>query len=309
MNSSTHQAACNRAALAGLLVPIVASLAAWALAGSVVRAMLAVVVSVLLNLPAPLGGGMVMQGVVRFRWMRWEWTFDADRSLSEAVAGYLLLSGLTLAGFFLAAPLVAALLRWVGPFRTGLDEVLTLGAVVLLVVVGAVVHRSEVSLSSLRSRLEKEGAQVGPEELARVMKRITELARPDGGFGHVGGIGARTVGVHEHLDAEALLRLASERGLPGAAELHARCLSYLLSRAEPAGGFSTYPSGLPRVEYTVQALEALRGRIDGPSLERHRAALLACRREDGRFGRSATAPASDEVTQCALRALSGPPNF
>ncbi len=285
------------------MVPIVASLATWALAGSVVRAMLAVTVSTILNLPSPLAGGMVMQGVVRVRWMRWERTFDADRSLSEAVAGYFLLSGLTLAGFFVAAPLLGALLRWVGPFRTGLDEVLTLGAVVLLVAVGMGVHRAEVSLSSLRSRLEKEGTQVGPEELARVMKRLTELARPDGGFGHVGGIGARTVGLHEHLDAEALLRLVSERGLPGAAELHARCLSYLLTRAEPEGGFSTYPSGLARVQYTVQALEALRGRIDEPSIERHRAALRACRRENGRFGRSATAPASDEATQWALQTL------
>jgi hypothetical protein len=306
MNSSPHRAASSRAALAGLLVPIVASLATWALAGSVVRAMLAVTVSTLLNLPSPLAGGMVMQGVVRVRWMRWEWTFDADRSLSEAVAGYFLLSGLTLAGFFLAAPLLGALLRWVGPFRTGLDEVLTLGAVALLVGAGAVLHRSEVSLPSLRSRLEKEGAQVGLEALAGVMKRLTELARPDGGFGHVGGIGARTVGLHEHLDAEALLRFASERGLPGAAELHSRCLSYLVSRAEPTGGFSAYPAGLPRVQYTVQAMEALRGRMDEASLERHRAALRACRREDGRFGRSATAPASDEATPWALRTLGGP---
>lgn len=242
---------------------------------------------------------MVIQGVLRVRWMRWEWTFDADRSLFEGVAGYFLLSAVTTGGFFIAAPVVGALLRAVGPLRTGLDEVLALGAVVLLVVVGALVHRSEISLGTLRSQLERQGEQVRPEELAGVMKRLSGLARPEGGLGHVGGIGARTVGLHEHLEAEALLRLASKRGVPGAAELHARCLDYLLARAEPGGGFSVYPSGLARVKYTAQALEALKERLDEPTIHRHRAALLACQREDGRFGRSATAPASEEATTWA----------
>lgn len=54
-------------ALSGLLVPALLVLATWALAGSAVRVMLAVTVAALLNLPAPLGGGMGMQGVIRVR--------------------------------------------------------------------------------------------------------------------------------------------------------------------------------------------------------------------------------------------------
>jgi hypothetical protein len=291
------------AALGGLIVPVMYTLAAWALTGSAVRTMLAVTLAALLNMPSPVGGGMLAQGVLRVRWMQWEWTFDADRSLSELVAGAFLLSAVTTGGFFVAAPILGAILRVMGPFRTGLDEVLVLGSAVLLVVAGLLLHRSETSLRSLRAELEKPGAQVGPEQLDRAMKALSGLARSDGGFGHVGGIGARTVGLHEHLEAEALLRLVSKRGLPGATELHARCLDYLLTCAEPTGGFSTYPSGLPRVEYTARALEALRGRLDKPSLQRHHSALLSCRREAGQFGRSATAPASPEATEWARRAL------
>jgi hypothetical protein len=305
MNPLLRKRAFTGGALAGLLVPLLCSLAAWALAGSVVRAMLAITVAALLNLPAPLGGGMGMQGAFRVRWMRWEWTFDSDRSLSEAAGGAFLLSAVTTGGFFIAAPVLGVLLRWAGPFRTGLDEVLTLGAVVLVVGVAAVLHRPELSLRSLRSRLEKEGAQARPEELAQIMKRLAGMTRPEGGIGHVGGIGARTVGLHEHLDAEALLRLAAERDTPGAAALHARCLDYLLSRADPEGGFSAYPSGLARVEYTARALEALGGHLEEPAVLRHRAALQACCRDDGRFGRSATAPASDDATAWARRALVG----
>jgi hypothetical protein len=303
MKPHLHRAIVTGIGLSGLLVPALFVLATWELTGSAVRVMLAVTVAALLNLPAPLGGGMGMQGVLRMRWMRWEWTLDADRSVFEALVSPFVLSAVAVGGFFLAAPVVGVILRWIGPFRTGVDEVLTLGAVVLLTGAGAVLHRPELSLRSLRSRFEEQAGTLPPEELALMMRRLSGLARPDGGFGHVGGLGARTAGLHEHLDAEALLRLASERGLPGAAELHSRCLDHLLLRAEPAGGFSPYPGGMPRVEYTARALEALRERLDESALLRHRKALLACRREDGRFGRSMTAPSSDEATQWARRAL------
>jgi len=303
MKRHLHRAVVTGMGLSGLLVPALFVLATWELTGSAVRVMLAVTVAALLNLPAPLGGAMGMQRVLRLRWMRWEWTLDADRSVFEALASPFLLSAVAVGGFFLAAPVVGIVLRWIGPFRTGVDEVLTLGAVVLLTGAGVVLHRPELSLRTLRSRLEQEPGTLPPEELALMMKRLLGLARPDGGFGHVGGIGTRTVGLHEHLDAVALLRLASERGLSGAAELHSRSLDYLLARAEPAGGFSPYPGGMPRVEYTARALEALSGRLDESALRRHREALLACRREDGRFGRSMTAPSSEEATQWALQAL------
>lgn len=293
------------AALAGLGGPAVCTLAAWALTGSAVRTMLAVTVAALLNTPAPLGGGMGAQGVLRVRLARWEWTFDGDRGLGEAAAGAFWLSALTAGGFFLAAPAVGAVLRWLGPLRTGLDEVLVLGATALLVAVAGLRHRAEFPLHRLRARLTDTGGYPRPQELARAVRELSRMARPDGGFGHVGGIGARTVGLHEHLDAEVLLRLAAERGLSGAAELHSRCLTHLLSRAEPGGGFSAYPSGLPRVEYTARALEALRGRLDEDSMRRHRAALLACQRENGRFGRSAAAPASEEATAWARRVAGG----
>jgi hypothetical protein len=306
MKPHLRRASSVGAALAGLIVPALCTYAAWALTGSAVRTMLAVTLACLLNMPSPLGGGMGMQGVLRVRWMRWECTFDADRGGFEALAGVFLLSSVTAGGFFLAAPVLGAALRWAGPFRTGVDELLTLGVTALLVGAGVVLHRPELSLRALRSRLEQEGGAPRAEELAQVMKGLSALARPDGGIGHLGGIGARTVGLHEHLDAEALLRRASERDLPGAAELHARCLDFLLSRAEPEGGFSAYPSGMARVEYTARALEALSGRLDASTVRRHCTAILACRREDGRFGRSATAPGSEEATMWARRALGAP---
>ncbi len=278
MNSSNTQSrkiAIVLAVLAGLLVPALCTLVAWALTGSAVRTMLAVTVAALLNTPAPLGGGMGAQGVLRVRLVWWEWTFDVDRSLAEALGGNFLLSAVTAGGFFLGAPVVGGILRWVGPLRTGVDEVLALGAVALLVGMGAVLHRSEIPLYTLRARL-SEG--MGREELERVVKRLSGMMGADGGIGHVGGIGARTVGLHEHLDAEALLRAAVEQGVAGAAELHGRCLDHLASRAEPGGGFSTYPSGLPRVEYTARALDALQGRLDEASMLRHRATIEACRR-------------------------------
>jgi hypothetical protein len=291
------------AALAGLSVPALLALAAWMLAGSPVRAVLAIVVSALVNLPAPLGGGMVAQGVLQVRWARWEWTFDEDRGLPEAMSGYFLLSAMTTGGFLAAAPLVAGLLRWVGPLRPGLDELLALVATAGLVVVSMVLHRAELSLRRMRMRLDSEGERVAPEELARIVQQLSGIVRADGGVGHVGGIGARTVGLHEHLDAEALLRLAAQRGTPGATELHARCLTHLLSRAEPGGGFSAYPSGLARVEYTARALDALAGRMDEHAAARHRAALLACRREDGSFRRSASGPVSAEATTWGRRGV------
>jgi hypothetical protein len=284
-------------------VSAVLAITAWVLAGSPVRTVLAIVVSALLNTPAPLGGGMGAQGVLRVRWVRWERTFDADRGLLEAVAGAFLLSAVTAGGFLVAAPLVAGLLRWVGPLRPGLDELLALVATAGLVVVSMVLHRAELPLRRMRARLEEEGERVTPEELARLVRQLSGIARADGAFGHVGGIGARTVGLHEHLEAEALLRLAAQRGTPGAAELHARCLNHLLSRAEPGGGFSAYPSGLARVEYTARALEALAGRMDADTAARYRASLLACRREDGSFGRSVSGPVSAEATTWGRRGV------
>jgi hypothetical protein len=55
------------------------------------------------------------------------------------------------------------------------------------------------------------------------------------------------------------------------------------------------------VEHTVRALEALRGQLDAVTLASHRAALQACRHADGRYGRSVTAPASDEATAWMAR--------
>lgn len=301
MNRPRRDPAQTLAILAGLCVPLLCATAAWDLTGGLVRTMLAILVAALLNTPSPVGGGMIVQGVLRVRFGPWEATFDADRSRSEALRGYFLLSAVTLGGFFLAAPLVAALLRALGPFRIGLDEMLVLVVTVVLVAVSLRLHRPEVSLASLRRGLERDGPQMTPEALARVVEVLSGLARASGAVGHVGGIGARTVGLHEHLEAETLLRAAAERGIPDAASLHARCLAHLLSRAEPGGGFSVYPSGLPRVEHTVRALEALRGRLDAVSLASHHAALQACRHADGRFGRSLTAPASEEATAWVAR--------
>ncbi len=302
-SSRPRRTAVVVAAVAGLSVPALLALTAWLLVGSPVRAVLAIVISALLNTPAPLGGGMGAQGVLRVRWAHWERPFDADRSLLEAVGGAFLLSAVTAGGFLATAPLVAGLLRWVGPLRPGLDELLALVATAGLVVVSGVLHRAELPLRRMRVRLQEEGERVTPEELARIVNQLSGIAHEGGAFGHVGGIGARTVGLHEHLEAEALLRLAAQRGTPGAAELHARCLAHLLSRAEPGGGFSAYPSGLARVEYTARAMEALAKHLDEGTAALHRAALLACRHEDGSFGRSIRGPVSAEATIWGRRGL------
>ena len=157
--------------------------------------------------------------------------------------------------------------------------------------------------------IEWNGSSMTNEILASVVRKLSDLAQASGAMGQVGGIGARTVGLHEHLEAEALLRVASERGLPGAAERHSRCLGYLVSRAEPTGGFSPYPSGLPRVEYTGVrwwrcAAASMRARSNPtarrPSRAGVRMAGMAAvpprpprrRRLSGRRGRSADTGAS-----------------
>ena len=135
-------------------------------------------------------GGILCKGSSAWRGEPREWTFDVDRSRAEAILGYFLISVLTLGGFFLAAPLVAALLWRLGPFRPGLDELLVLCVTVLLVAVSARVHRSEVSLSSLRRDLERDGQRMTPEALAGAVEVISRMSQASGAMGHVGGIGA-----------------------------------------------------------------------------------------------------------------------
>lgn len=78
----------------------------------------------------------------------------------------------------------------------------------------------------------------------------------DGAVGNTGGIGAWVAGLHEHLDAEAVLRRAAGVSMAGAGPLHSRALAHLETRREP-GGFPVWPGGLPRAETTARAKAAV----------------------------------------------------
>jgi hypothetical protein len=126
--------------------------------------------------------------------------------------------------------------------------------------------------------------------LAARVAAIARLQREDLAFGHVGGIGALTAGLHETLDAERVLREARELGIEGAESLHRASLEGIARRALPAGGFPAYPGGDGRLELTARAVEALGGAIPADARARHRDFLHACSRGGGAFGRSPRGP-------------------
>jgi hypothetical protein len=258
--------------------------------------------SAALNSAWPLGGGMLAQGTYRSRFVTQEWTHDVDRSASEGFAAGLLMGTVTALSFFAYLPILAELwLRLALPLSA---TVMTWLALALMVAITAVRHRAEQPLYDWRRRIEA-GEAIGQEELANWVRAIATLAKPSGAIGHTGGIGARTVGLHEHLDAERVLRYASSHQVAGSTEVHARALDYLASCALPAGGFPAYPGGEGRLEYTARAEEALRSRLSAEQAALHRAFAERCRRGED-FARSPPGAADPEQARWG-RALLSPP--
>jgi hypothetical protein len=278
------------ATVAGLTAPFALAVAVVAAAGlDPVAAVGAACASAAAGSLRPLGGGMVVQGVWRVRLFSREWTFDADRSAGEAMAAAFLLPFVTVGGFFAALPLFAFGWTALPAALAARQELLSLATVAALVGASLLRHRPEAPLAAWREGLEAALAAGTPPEptlVGRYVGALAALARPDGGIGHVGGIGAATPGLHEHLDAEAILRVAAQLGDETAARLHARALDYLQAQQLPSGGFSYYPGGAPRLEPTARAALALGSRLSAAELEAHRAFVRSCRIDEVRFGRS-----------------------
>jgi hypothetical protein len=247
----------------------------------------------------PLGGGMLALGTYRSRVIRWEWTHDVDRSAGEAFLAGLTLGGVTAVGFLVYLPLLGEI--WLS-FGTSLSTTaLAWGAIAAMIVVTALRYRRESPLYLWSERIES-GESVPREELERWFRAIAALMRPDGAVGHLGGIGAFTVGLHEHLDAERILRAASEAGIAGAAAVHGRALDFLAARARSDGGFPAYPGGEGRLELTARAARALGDRLTAEQREAHRAFARRCAKGDA-FGRSPFAPADADEAQWVRQLL------
>ena len=243
-----------------------------------------------LNSIWPIGGGMLALGTYRSRAFTFEWTHDVDRSGGEAFAAGLVLGAVTALGFFAWLPVLGEL--WVHSAIPLSATALTWIALAALIGISGTRHRGEHPLYIWRQRIEA-GESVGREELHGWVAAIAKVAHPHGGIGHTGGIGALTVGLHEHLDAERVLRYGVEHGATEAVEVHRRCLDYLASRALPEGGFPAYPGGDGRLEYTARASAALAGRLSPAQLAGHRAFAERCRRGEA-FARSPRADADPE---------------
>ena len=79
-----------------------------------------------------------------------------------------------------------------------------MGGTVVAVAIAVLRHKPEAPLWLWVRQLGD--GPVDDATLAIWVKRIEAMRQPDGTLGHVGGIGAEVVGLHEHLDAERILR-------------------------------------------------------------------------------------------------------
>jgi hypothetical protein len=242
--------------LLGALLPVfLACAAGLAILDDPVWVVALLPLSAALNSVSPIGGGMLVSRCYRIRVLAAGFTVDGQRGALAACLGPFCLAFATVGGFFAALPLLAASVRLLDlPAHASPKAVALAGALVALVVAG-LTHRREAPLPTWRLLLLAGG--VPDEVLARWVQRLAKLAAPDGSIGHVGGIGSDVAGLHEHLDAEQVLREAERRGIAGAAPLRAKALAALAKRELPGGGFPVYPGGLPREDLTRRAKEAL----------------------------------------------------
>jgi hypothetical protein len=242
-------------ALGALLPVVIACWAAFAILHDPLWVVALLPLAAALNSVQPIGGGMLVAQSYRIRLFSSGLTVDGRRSALSASLGPFLLAAATVGGFFVAVPILAVAARLLDvPAHASPRAVALAGALVALVVAG-LTHRRESPLPSWRLLLLAGG--VPDDALGRWVRRLEGLARPDGSIGHVGGVGSDVVGLHEHLDAEQVLREAERRGISGAAALRSRALAALVARELPGGGFPVYPGGLPRDELTRRANEAL----------------------------------------------------
>jgi hypothetical protein len=248
------------AVLLGIATPLILAVEVAGSAGGPIATMGVLSLSAAVNAVRPIGGGMVVEGTDRVRFAAWERTFDTQRTTWEKFFGPFLLAAATLGGFFVYVPPIAALWRAAQPIRPPFEEVLAVAGLIAVVVVGFLRNPRELPLYRWRAELDAGGGPK-PEIWRERLRRIASIARPTGSIGHVGGIGARTVGLHEVLDAERILRGCLAMGIREAAPLHEGCLRYLASQAIPTGGFPVYPGGLPRRTITERAVEALGNRL------------------------------------------------
>lgn len=236
----------------GLALPIVW---AWAslrpLAGADAVGIVALLAaSAALNSIRPLGGGMAVDGAYATRFGPRDFVFDARRSTRERFLGPFTMTLSSFGCFFLALPALGLAWRLAQP--SGLaSELSAVGALLALVVVGFATHQRELPLWKWREELES-GKVPDAEGWKQRVEAIARIARPDGSLGHVGGVGAATAGLHEHLDALEILEKAAQGGVAGAGELLERGLRHLESR-RVAGGFPVYPGTEPREPYTARA--------------------------------------------------------
>jgi hypothetical protein len=166
-------------------------------------------------------------------------------------------------------------------------------------------RRREWPLRSWRREAEERGSAIDRAQLEGRVAAIGRLQQGDGAFGHVGGIGARTAGLHETLDAERVLRAAREAGVEGAKRLHRLSLEGIARRALGAGGFAVYPGAEGRLELTARAVEALGDLLSPEALARHREFVRTCARGGGVFGRSPGGPADPTGPRWAARIENG----
>ncbi|HUB08384.1 MAG TPA: hypothetical protein VMB50_15360 [Myxococcales bacterium] len=208
-----------------------------------------------LNAVHPMGGGMAVSGCYRIRVFSRGWTIDGHRGPWAAFLGPCLLAAAAIGGFLAPLPALALAARFVHLGARASPRAVALAGGTAALFVGALTHRRELPFPTWHLLLLAGG--VPDEAVGRWLRRLTPLVRPDGSIGHVGGLGADTVGLHEQLDAERVLREAERRGLAGAASLRARALQALALRELPGGGFPLYPGGLPREDLGARAREAL----------------------------------------------------
>lgn len=243
----------------GLALPIAF---AWAsvkpLAGADAVGVVALLAfSAALNSFRPLGGGMAVDGTYCTRLGSRDWVFDARRSPREKFLGPFTMTIASFGCFFLALPVLAALWRMAEP--SGLArELAAIAGLLLVVIVGFARYKPELPLWKWREALEK-GEPVAAEEWRKRIAALSKIARADGSIGHVGGVGAGVVGLHEHLDAVEILQWAVAENVEGAPPLLEKALAHLQTR-RVEGGFAVYPGGQARGGFSERAERALGAR-------------------------------------------------
>jgi hypothetical protein len=261
-----------------LLLPLLGLAAAIALAGDLDAGLGIVFLAMAVNNLWPLGGGMVWQGQFRIRLLRREWTVDAEASSAKRIWAVFALSAVTALPFGATAPLWLLLWKFVGSALVS-GRVLMWSGLVLLGVAAIARHRSELPVWRWLEEVE----QTTPAVLQERMGLLLRTQQADGAVGSVGGIGAFTVGLHEHLNALEWLAAAKRRGVESPNDSFERGLQFLRSRALASGGFTVYPGGTGRLEMTNRAIVLLGDSLSDEERAKHLDFIKRCEAANRRF--------------------------